>query len=167
MRLRGILSRTEWLSSAGWRSRKSLVSMNCATVHGRDRCGQRAGVTDGKMILHVVTVRQNREGADPCRAARSSQRSSRLLRGIHASHTINRKRVGGASTGGRLALRNGLTATASTQLLALRGGRLPGLLGEPARNRKVQAGHGGSVHPPPRGSSTCGHWSPKANTATV
>ena len=66
-------------------------------------------------------------------------------RGVHA-HANDRKSVCGTSNGGKLAQRNGLAATTSTQRFVMRGGRFPGILGELTLRRRVEAEHDGSVH---------------------
>ena len=134
------------------------------TVQGRDWCGQRAGVTSGKgdAVRSRFVVQQFRNGTCPrVQAATSGPAAERILLPFSAiyslfaataatsvgfMHANDRKSVCGTSNGGKLAQRNGLAGTTSTQRFAMRGGRFPGILGEPALRRRVEAEHDGSVH---------------------
>ena len=51
---RWIQSRSERVSSASWQSWMSWELVNRATVHGRDRCGQRDGVAGEEVMPFAV-----------------------------------------------------------------------------------------------------------------
>ena len=111
--------------------RVSSELVNRATVQEGEKCGQRGGVTGGKVKF--------REGTGPgVHASTSGPGTARILLTLSAIFSLFAATADFSvafmrtpmteevfvepSNGGKPALRNGLAATASTQRIALRGG---------------------------------------------